>query len=206
MNERGIALLVVLWVLAGIGTAAGLGLETMREGIATSRVRTETIRARWAADGCLARTRARLDRNLGERNDAWRDAKRSVPAACVVEFKAPADLAADINTASADALRSLPGFDSAVVAAVVSARDWGRRIEGLDGLLTMLPADLREQIATRYADLVGRVAFEPPAWDVVAFGMTQEDVATAGPALHPAVIERWVRAGTRVAVVRRVLP
>jgi len=196
MNERGIALLVVLWVIAGIGTAAGFGLGAVREGIATSRVRVEGTRARWVADGCLAFVRARLDRALRERNDSWRNAAQLVPEECAVRFSPPADLAPDLNTAPPGALAALPGFDPAVVEAVVAARGWGRRIESLDGLLVALPSDLRDRVAARYGDLVGRIAFEPVAWDVTG----------VAEVVRPVVVERWVRAGTRVAVVRRALP
>jgi hypothetical protein len=196
MNARGIALLVVLWILAGIGTAAALGLGAVRQGIATSRVRVEGTRARWAADGCLVVLRARMDRALQDARDVWRDPGALAPADCRMRFVPPSDLPQDINVASAAVLARLPGFDPAVVEVVIAARSWGRRIESLDGLLTVLPPDLRERVATHYGDLVGRVAFEPVAWDV-----------TGGDGHGRAVVtERWVRAGTRVAVVRRVLP
>jgi hypothetical protein len=196
MNERGIALLVVLWILAGIGTAAGLGLGAARQGIATSRARVADARARWAADGCLVVLRARVDRALQAARDVWRDPGALAPADCRMRLDPPSDLARDINVASAAVLATLPGFEPAVVEAVLAVRGWGRRIESLDGLLTALPPDLRERVATHYGDLVGRVAFEPVAWDVTG----------GDDRRRPVVTERWVRAGTRVAVVRRVLP
>jgi hypothetical protein len=196
MNERGLALLVVLWVLAGLGTAAGLGLGAVRQGIATSRVRVEGTRARWAADGCLVVLRARLDRALQDDRDPWREPARLVAEGCAVRLEPPGDLAQDANTASTAALAALPGFDAAVVEAVIAARAWGRRIESLDGLLAILPPALRERVATHYGALVGRIAFAPVAWDVVGV----DDRA------RPVVTERWVLAGSRVAVVRRVLP
>jgi hypothetical protein len=196
MSRRGIALLVVLWVLAGIGTAAALGLGAVRQGIATSRTRAEGTRARWAAEGCLALLRARLDRALRDERDVWRDPAALVPEACGVRFDPPPDLAPDLNTAAPVVLTALPGFDPAVVEAVLAARGWGRRIESLDALLALLPPDLRDRIAAHYAALVGRVAFAPVAWD--ASGMDDRG--------HPVVTERWVRAGLRVAVLRRTLP
>jgi hypothetical protein len=196
MNERGIALLVVLWILAGVGTAAGLGLGAVRQGIATSRVRAEGTRARWAADGCLVVLRARLDRALRDERDVWRDPRALAPDDCALRFDPPGDLAPDLNTATRERLATLPGFDAAITEAVLAARGWGRRIESLEGLLAILPPDLRERVARHYGDLVGRIAFAPVAWDVSGLDARA----------RPVVTERWVPAGPRVAVVRRVLP
>ena len=119
-----------------------------------------------------------------------------------MRFSPPADLAPDVNAAPAAVLEAVPGLDPAVVQVMMAARGWGRRIESLDALLAALPPDLRDRVAAHYGDLVGRIAFEPVAWDASASGVDHDDAGRR----RPAVIERWVRAGTRVAVVRRALP
>jgi type II secretory pathway component PulK len=206
-RQRGVALLAVLWVLAGAGTAVALCLGVVRDGIATSQYRSEYTRARWAAEGCLAEFRARLERGLdgatalaaaGTRDDPWTDPGPEIPPGCDLRVAPPTDGPIDVNAAPESVLLSLPGFDPEVVTAVLAARAWGRRLRDLDQLLGNLPADLRDRVATHYAELVGRAVFAPPAWVVTGHGVV------AGR-LVPIVSERWVLAGTRVAIVRREL-
>jgi type II secretory pathway component PulK len=209
-RERGVALLAVLWVLAGTGTAVALGLAAVRDGIATSRYRSESTRARWAAEGCLAEFRARLERALSGSGpsvssvpsvvnaDPWIDPGSQTPAECPLTLAPPDEGPVDMNIAPESTLLTLPGFDAEVVEAVVRFREWGRRVNDLDQLLGELPADLRDRVAAHYAELVGRAAFAPPAWVVTGEGVV------AGRRI-PIVSERWVRAGARIAIVRREL-
>jgi type II secretory pathway component PulK len=208
-GTRGVALLAVLWVLAGAGTAVSLGLAAVRDGIATSRYRTEHTRARWVAEGCLSLFRAALERSVTQSarsvssvsamlaTDPWIDPRGLLPTACAIVLEPPGDGPVDLNTAPESTLLALPGFDAEVVAEVARRRIW-HRLTGLDDLIGGLPADLRDRVAAHYAELVGRAAFAPPGWDVTGQGIL------AGR-LVPVVRERWVSAGARVAVVRREL-
>lgn len=195
-GPRGVALLAVLWVLVGAGTAVALGLAAVRDGIATSRYRTQRTRARWEAEGCLAELRMRVERDLRRDDDAWLAPIRLAPEGCVLTAEPPAEGPVDVNTAPDSVLLGLPGFDAEVTAFVLRERTWGRRIESLDGVLGVLPADLQDRVAARYPELVGRAAFAPPAWVVSGQGLL------AGRPI-PVVSEWWVRAGHRVAIVRR---
>jgi hypothetical protein len=197
LGRRGVALLAVLWVLAGAGTAAAIGLAAVRDGIATSRHRTEHTRARWAADGCLAEFRMRLEGVVRPENDhAWLAPHVTIPHGCAVTVTPPSDGPVDLNLATDSVLGALPGFDPEVLEVVRRERAWGRRIGSLDALLGLMPPDLRERLTPHYADLVGRVVFAPPAWVVTGHGRV-------GGRPVPVVAEWWVRAGNRVAVVRR---
>jgi type II secretory pathway component PulK len=207
-RETGVALLAVLWVLAGAGTAVALGLATVREGVTTSRYRSESTRARWQAEGCLAQFRARLEAALSGSGfsagsafsavtaDPWIDPTPQRPDECSIALAPPAEGPIDVNTAPESTLLALPGFDTEVVEAVLRLREWGRRVNGLDQFIAELPADLRDRVAAHYAELVGRAAFAPPAWVVTAEGVV------AGRGL-PIMSEWWVRAGARIAIVRR---
>jgi hypothetical protein len=202
-----VALLAVLWLLAGAGTAVALGLAVVQDGIATSRYRSEYTQARWAAEGCLAEFRARLERALPGsapsvlsvvNTDPWIDPGPQRPSECSITLAPPDEGPVDVNTAAESTMLALPGFDPEVVDALLRHRAWGRRLGGLDQLIGELPADLRNRVAAHYAELVGRAAFAPPAWVVTGEGVV------AGRRV-PIVSEWWVRAGDRIAVVRREL-
>lgn len=78
MSRRGIALIVVLWVLAAAGTVAGVGMRAVRVSGATAIYRIAHTRARWAADACLELVRARIAESLrrGEA-EAWSEPARA---------------------------------------------------------------------------------------------------------------------------------
>lgn len=199
-RRRGVALLAVLWVLAGAGTAATLALETARMGTVASLRRIEAVRDRWTAHGCLAEARARVERALraGD-DDAWLELPSGMGNdGCGLAAGAPAGSAVDVNTASVEDLARLPGFTPDVVAAVVEARAWGGRFADVDDLLARLPPEIADRLRAVYASLAGRLAFTPPGW-VVAAGWD------AGPPASFVLREHWVRSGTRVAVVAQEL-
>jgi type II secretory pathway component PulK len=200
-SPRGVALLAVLWVLAGVGTAVALGLTVIRDGITTSSHRGEYIRARWVAEGCLAEFRASMERALQSASasaDPWLDPTAERPDRCEFVVAPPADGPVDVNAAPDSVLLGLPGFDSEVVDAILRNRAYGRRVADLDQLIAALPPFLRERVAAKYPELVSTAAFTPPAWVVTAQGRVNGR-------LVPVTMERWVRAGDRVAVVRRAL-
>jgi len=59
MSRRGFALITVLWLVAALTTAVGLGLSAARVGNAASANRLVLTRSRWAAEACLAIAQAR---------------------------------------------------------------------------------------------------------------------------------------------------
>lgn len=195
--REGVALPAVLWVIAALGTAATIGLAAVRDGSATSQYRIDAIRARWLADGCLALWRARLDEDLRTGDDAaWLQgaAPDGSDAGCVITVAPPEDGPIDLNQAPESTLYALPGFDEEVVSRVLELRTLGRRIHDWADLTSGLSPPARERIERRSG---GRpVMFDPPAWSVTGS-------ARLGRRTVPAVVERWVRAGNRVAVSRR---
>lgn len=58
-DRRGFALLTVLWLVATLSAAVGLGLAATRLGFRTSSNRIVLTRARWAAEACLQIAAAR---------------------------------------------------------------------------------------------------------------------------------------------------
>jgi general secretion pathway protein K len=71
LPRRGFALLIVLWVLAGIATIAATAMLVARDGIAMSRNRLAASRAEWLAEGWTERARASIDAALSA--DSSRD-------------------------------------------------------------------------------------------------------------------------------------
>ena len=207
-GERGVALLAVLWMLAAAGTAAALGLAVVRDGVATSRYRSEYLRARWAAEGCLSEFRAGLERAFSGSGfstasafsaataDPWVGPRPWIPERCAISLTPPPDAPVDVNSAPEAVLRVLPGLGAEGARVVLRERAWGRRIVSLDGLIGVLPAELQGRVESRYGELVVQLAFAPPAWVVTSQGIV-------GGRTVPIVSERWVRVNDRVAVVQR---
>ncbi len=205
MNRRGVALVVVLWVVAVAGTLVVTGLGTARRGIATSSYRLSGIRARWAGDACLAVGRATLEAALSDdRYSLWQDLgalsaeldtlRLDTGVGCLLKIK-PADSARlDLNTASREQLLTLPGFDDEIVELLIAIR----RIDNLQQLLNRLPAPKKDSVMTRYAELSSRVQFQPSKVRAVGVGIVNQKAI-------PAVAEDWVRSGSRIAIVGREL-
>lgn len=95
-NRRGMALLLVLWLLVALGTVAAAGLAAARQGTDATRNRVLLTRAAWARDACVAILFARHAAAVGadgvatpvravERvalgRGAWCDAQLEDPAA-----------------------------------------------------------------------------------------------------------------------------
>jgi hypothetical protein len=115
MRRPGFALLAVLWIIVGL-TALAVAMSLVgREAIGAAQNRLDLARARWTADGCLARVRAVIAETLTDRAaDAnWAALDRVLRAAPVVAQAGcrvtarPDGAAVDVNAADADALRRL---------------------------------------------------------------------------------------------------
>jgi general secretion pathway protein K len=102
-----------------------------------------------------------------------------------------------ISRASMIVLASLPGFSSEALARVAELRARGAPTPELLGICGLLSKEGCAALSRRYPDLVQRSVTEPEAWIVTSR-------ATSGPSDIEAKIEvRAVRAGARVAIVRR---
>ncbi len=113
-DERGFALLAVLWTLIGVATLALTVQLAARASVGAARNRADAARAAWLAEGCAERGRAAIAAALrASRDDA--SAWDRVPGAlsrsplaegCDVAARA-AGAALDINHADAETLRRL---------------------------------------------------------------------------------------------------
>jgi general secretion pathway protein K len=94
-------------------------------------------------------------------------------------------------------LASLPGFSGEALARVAELRARGAATPDLLGVCGLLSKESCDALTRRYSDLMQRSVTEPEAWIVTSR-------ATSGARGVAAVVEvRVVRAGTRVAIVRR---
>lgn len=131
MNRRGMALLLVLWLLVALSSLAGVTLAGARVGNQTSRNRLALTRAGWAADGCLAILRSRYPASvagidsvdLGQ--EIWCSARVSDPGNRL-----------NVNLASREMLVGFTG-DSALADSIIGQRQFqadgetdGRRPSG----------------------------------------------------------------------------
>jgi type II secretory pathway component PulK len=125
MNRRGVALLVVLWLLVALSALGAVSLGTAREGSAVSRNRIWLRRAEWAREACGEILMARwADRSFTERPDrlvnldstdlgrgSWCSARLENPNAKL-----------NLNTADPSALGALLG-DESLTDALLDWRD-----------------------------------------------------------------------------------
>jgi type II secretory pathway component PulK len=63
-RNRGFALLAVLWVVVALSALSAAAVTRARAGASVSGDRVKAMRARWAAEGCLAMALSRLDSML----------------------------------------------------------------------------------------------------------------------------------------------
>jgi len=119
LYRQGFALVAVLWILVGLSTLALAMAVAGRQALATAQSRLDAARARWAAEGCLERTRAAIADVLAGRATWIPDTSapgaldRAVAPApiltsvdCTVAIQ-PTGIALDVNTAGASDLRRL---------------------------------------------------------------------------------------------------
>lgn len=126
MNRRGMALLVVLWMLAALTVVTGVALAGVRLGARVSVNRKLLAKAAWAAEACVAIYRSDASDSLGE--------GRSVPHGrfprvelgpgiwCQLEVEDPHSKV-NANSASLEALEAALE-DTALVQLVLNGRPW----------------------------------------------------------------------------------
>lgn len=100
--------------------------------------------------------------------------------------------------APAPVLASLPGFTREAVERVLELRARGEGIPDLLIFAGLLSRVARDSLTARYADLVRVATVEPDAWLA-----TIRTTAGDAPPVTATIEARFVRAGTRVALVRR---
>jgi general secretion pathway protein K len=116
-DERGFALVAVLWVVVAVGALALVARLAARDAVASTGNRVELARARWEAEGCAERARAAIDRALdaarteGPYGPTWPGIDRVVAespltAGCAVGLE-PVGATLDANRAEAETLRRL---------------------------------------------------------------------------------------------------
>lgn len=140
-DERGFALMAVLWVLAGIAALALVARVAGRDAVRAALNREDLAVGAWRAEGCVARVRAAAsdamrDARGGLEGDAWLrlDAVAAgspllAASGCEVEVRA-AGAGLDVNTADEETLRRFvvalgagPGAADSLVDALADWRD-----------------------------------------------------------------------------------
>lgn len=138
--RRGFALMAVLWIITGAAITGMTVSLAARERIHTALNRNAMLRAEWAAEDCLARATAALDRLVDSR--AGRPGApapaESLPLLVVRDLRVaecpgavrllPAGMAVDLGSATAEVLRrvlTIQGLPSPSVDSLVDAvLDW----------------------------------------------------------------------------------
>jgi type II secretory pathway component PulK len=116
-NNRGFALIAILWLITALAAVVGLALAGGHLGALASRNRVMLARGRWAAEACLAIAQARwVEHRLGD--TATIDLGRTT--ACRWHVEDPT-ARLNVNTAGGDELLRALGSDS-FVSAVLEAR------------------------------------------------------------------------------------
>lgn len=118
-SDGGFALLVVLWMIAGVVALTAVSVLVARDHLQAVHIRMSLAQAEWRAEGCLARIHASIDEALAvtaadraRRADAvplsvYLDRMEAGGSdACVARLR-PVGLAVDVNTADATLLRRL---------------------------------------------------------------------------------------------------
>ncbi|MDZ4863741.1 MAG: hypothetical protein SGJ01_09880 [Gemmatimonadota bacterium] len=126
MNRRGMALLVVLWLLVALLGATGVTLAAVRSGERASLNRLALSRGAWAAEACLAIARARWLGGQAIKRTAVTLVLDSVdlgaPLWCRLAVESPATRV-HLNLATPAMLYAVFG-DSALVAEILAGRPW----------------------------------------------------------------------------------
>jgi type II secretory pathway component PulK len=210
MNHgRGFALLAVLWVTVALGalvagTVSRAQLDASVTGASIVRMRT-----RWAAEGCLATALSRLEDSLRSRAPLAPPRRDTLVYAngtsCTTSADDPSasldsrynDGRLNLNTASDDALRALPGLGDEALRVIAEARAWHRPLRDLNDLTSRLAPPARAQMLGSYSELLSRTTFQISSLALTASAW----VEGSPPASRIEVLV--VAAGDRVAVVRR---
>ena len=200
-RSRGFALLAVLWVCIALGTLAADAVDHARADAAVSGTAVATIRARWAAEGCLAVGQSRLDAILASGRALELPPGDTLflanGARCVLDSYDPSARFNRDSMSAADAAR----FDSALAVSGLAhsaARDTLETVYG-DGRINLnrarpvviatLPGITPEAI---------RVLVEARAWRGSLHGL-DELAARLSPAGRAALLEHYPELLPRVS-------
>jgi hypothetical protein len=202
-THRGFALLAVLWIIIALGVLAIMVSRVTYRALAGAREERDRVAGRWNAEGCIARFRAVSDAVLREdpyrARDRWQQLDSivgmdsvAVLSGCDITIRTAGRPA--LTRASASELDSLPGMTPEAVAKFLQLRAT-RPLTDLLPVAASLSPGARAVFDASYRELLRRLATEPDAWVV-------RSQAHLGVPPTPVNIEaRFVRAGTRVAVV-----
>jgi type II secretory pathway component PulK len=132
--RRGFALITVLWLVAILSAAVGLGVAATRLGQRTSFNRIVLARGRWAAEGCLAIVQARWRRHQ-MRDTATIEMDRDTRCAWQVEDPGAR---INVNTADGELLAGL-GLDSTAIRRLFRGRPFvsAAQFDGVSSDLTV---------------------------------------------------------------------
>lgn len=170
------------------------------------------MRARWAAEGCLAVAQVRLDSMLGKGGALTEPAADTLRfqsgASCDVEYADPdatrdsspnsySDRRVNLNDAPDSVVATLPGIGAEALRVIAASRDWRRPLADLPDLAGRLSPAARAALFDHYGELTGLASFHPTALVVTARGWTDVDPVQS-------VIEAlMVNGGGRAAMTRR---
>jgi type II secretory pathway component PulK len=208
MNDRGVALLAVLWVIAVIGTVASAGIATAQGAVWAATHRITGVRARWAAESCLALGRAALQavaaggglsELIPERITQQMDSVAlGVGVACRAVAQHASKYPVNIHFASISALRELPGFDDETVGAVRRIVRRGERIDDFAELLAVASEAGRRRLLAAAGSLDSLITYRTSRIRVQGIGIVHGKE-------FDAVREEWALATNRIAVVGRLV-
>ncbi len=208
-RSRGFALLAVLWVTVALGALAAGAVAQARLDASATGERILAMRARWAAEGCLAASLGLLDSALGQRAALAPPPADTLHYAngtsCVTSAADPSerldspysDGRLNLSAASEGALSALPGIGPEALRVIADARAWQRPLTGLDDLVRRLTPQARELLLAHYSELTGLTSFSPAALVLTVRGWLPSARTTA------TIEVLVVGAGARAAVVRR---
>lgn len=205
--RRGFALLAALWMIIALGVLALTTSRVTYRAIVGAHGERDRLVGRWRAEGCIARIRAISDAVLSDdpygASDIWR-ALDSVVAIDSASTLAECDVTIRIDgrpvlaRASEEELSLLPGMSPEAVTTILRLRSTSPPLTDLALVAPALSPDARAVFDASYPELSRRVVSEPDAWVV-------RSRAHFGAPATPVNLEaRFVRAGTRAALVRWV--
>jgi type II secretory pathway component PulK len=225
-NRRGFALLAVLWVVVALAALAAGAVERARAEASVTGDRVARMRARWAAEGCLALAQERIEAALISAGTLQAPSADTLyfanGARCVAEVydtgarlnidsAAPAmkaglddslltpygDGRLNVNAAPPAVLATLPGFGAETLRVIADERAWRRPFTGLEDLTRRLSPPARAALLAHYGELSALTAFRTTALVVTARGWV------AGTRSTLSIQTLIVNGGNRAALVRR---
>ena len=200
VNSADVRAFDALFVAArlSVSTADSLSRAVIEwRGDDTSRVERAAVRAWYdAAHRIAPRFGAFADVREMRRVRGFEEARAMVPALDSILTTEPGRI--NLARAPATVLASLPGMTPPLVARILALRSLGAPVTDLSTIAAGMAPDVQDSLTSHYLALRPMVTGQAEAWIVTAR-------ATDGtaPAVTGTVEVRFVRAGTRAAIVRR---